>query len=86
MTKLQRWKLIKRSKELLKSFPNNHVYVEIDSDSDGEYEATDFNCELHIEDSAESDGEEARALMFLFCVYSTYLDIVLYKTNHVFFN
>ena len=43
--------LIKRSKESLKSILNNHVDVEIDFD--GEYEATDFNCELHIEDSAD---------------------------------
>ena len=31
----------------------------IDSDSDGEYEATDLNSQLHIEDSADSEGEEA---------------------------
>ena len=59
ITKLQRWKLIKWSNEILKSILNNHVDVEIDSDSDGEYEATDFNSELHIQDSADSDGEEA---------------------------
>ena len=65
VTKLQRWKLIKRSNEILKSILNNHVDVEIDSDSDGEYEATDFNSELHIEDSADSDGEEADWCFFV---------------------
>ena len=42
---------MKRSNEILKSILNNHVDEGIDSDSDaGEYEATDFNSELHIEE------------------------------------
>ena len=34
-----------------------------------------YSSELHIEDSAYSDGEEADRVMFLLCVYIMYLDI-----------
>ena len=56
------------SKELLKSVLNNHVDVEIDSDSsNGEYQATDFNIVNFILKIWPIVMVKRRTDVFVFC-------------------